>query len=191
MNKLIEKINAIPKGFFSFNDLRKIAGAQDQSLRVAVSRMIKRGEIIKISKGFYASSLANVDWEKYAAEYYPPNYLSFEWVLSKKNILSQKSVNLTLATTRRSRRINTPQNILIYHHLNEKIFWGFTRSEKSYVADAEKAFLDLAYLSLNGYAKFDPEEMNLKLLDKNKLRKYLLKIRSKRLTKLIKQLELV
>ena len=45
--------------------------------------------------------------------------------------------------------------------------------------------LDLAYLSLNGYAKFDIEEMNLELLYKAKLKKYLKKNGYRKLYNLI------
>jgi len=42
-------------------------------------------------------------------------------------------------------------------------------------------------LSLNGYAKFDTEEMNLKLLDKNKLKEYLKKFKNKKIDKLLSE----
>ncbi len=114
-----------------------------------------------------------------------PSYLSFEWVLARHNILSQKPANLTLTTAKRSRKIITPQNVIIYHHLQPKLFWGFVREENYLIAKPEKAFLDLAYLSLNGYAKFDVEEMNLELLNKVKLKKYLRKINYPKLNNLL------
>lgn len=185
MAKLIQKIKNIPKSYFSFADLKKISDLSDESLKVAISRMIKSGEIIKLKKGVYASDISKINWESFAVETHSPSYLSFEWALSKYNILSQKPVNLTLATTKRSKKITTPQNIIIYHHLQPKLFWGFIREDNYLLADPEKAFLDLAYVSLNGYAKFDVEEMNLELLDKVKLKKYLKKIGYQRLNRAI------
>lgn len=185
MTKLMQKIKAIPKGYFSFVDLRKISDFGDASLKVAVSRLIKTGQIIKLTKGIYALDINKVDWENFSLDVYSPSYLSFEWALAKYNILSQKPMNLTLATAKRSKKIITSQNIIIYHHLQPKLFWGFVKEENYLLAEPEKAFLDLAYLSLNGYAKFDIEEMNLSFLDKDKLKKYLKKINCLKLNNLI------
>lgn len=143
--------------------------------------MTKNKEIIRLYKGVYTSDISNVNWENFAIEMYSPSYLSFEWVLARHNILSQKPVSLTLATAERSKKIITPQNFIIYHHLQPKLFWGFNKEENYLIAEPEKAFLDLAYLSLNGYAKFDVEEMNLELLDRIKLKKYLRRIDYQRL----------
>lgn len=147
--------------------------------------MIKSKQIIKLSKGIYTLDISKISWKSFAVEMHSPSYLSFEWVLARHNILSQKPANLTLATAKRSRKIITPQNVIIYHHLQPKLFWGFVREENYLIAKPEKAFLDLAYLSLNGYAKFDVEEMNLELLNKVKLKKYLRKINYPKLNNLL------
>jgi len=185
MTKLIQKIKSIPKSYFSFTDLKKISDLSDESLKVAVSRMIKNKEIVKLSKGIYTADISKINWEGFAVEMHSPSYLSFEWALARYNILSQKPINLTLATAKRSREITTPQNIIIYHHLQPKLFWGFIMENNYLLAEPEKAFLDLAYLSLNGYAKFDAEEMNLELLNKIKLKKYLRKINYQKLNNLL------
>lgn len=185
MAKLIKKIKLIPKAYFSFADIRKIGGLNDQSLKKAIGRMVKSGELVKITRGIYTLDVTEINWEKLALEIYSPSYLSFEWVLGKYNILSQKALNLTLATTKRSKKLETPQNIIFYHHMQPKLFGGYARQGDLFIADPEKAFIDLAYLSLNGYAHFDFEEMNLELLDKEKIKKYLKRIQNQKLTALL------
>ena len=189
MEKLIEKINKIPKGYFSFADLRKISALNDGSLRVAVSRLLKSGKITGLIKGIYAVDIAQINWERFAVENYAPSYLSFEWALGHYNILSQKTYSLTLATTRQTKKISTPAGAIIYRRLKSELFWGYKKEEGFLMAEPEKAFLDLAYLSLNGYGKFDPTEMNLSLLNKKKIKTYLKKINSKRLALLIEKLK--
>jgi predicted transcriptional regulator of viral defense system len=81
MNDLKKQINNIKKSYFSFADLRKISKIDDNSLRVGVSRMLKKGEIKKLIKGYYCLDYGLVSWEKFALEIYNPSYLSFEWVL--------------------------------------------------------------------------------------------------------------
>jgi len=188
MSKLLQKINKIPKSWFSFADIRKITGLDDKSLAVTLSRMMKRGELTKIARGIYATDLTKIDWEQFAVEKYPPSYISFESALAQYNILSQQPVSLTLASTNRSKKTKMLENMIIYRHIQPKIFWGYSKEDNILIADPEKAFLDLAYLSLNGYAKFDLEEMNLNLLDRQKIKAYLKKFNSPRLNKLIKNI---
>jgi len=185
MNNLKKQIKTIKKSYFSFADLRKISHLSDASLRVAVSRLLSDGDLEKLSKGYY--SLANnlVNYQKMAIELYSPSYLSFEWALGQYNILSQKSYTLTLATSKRTKHTKVGNITIDYHHLRQNVFFGFIMKDGYYIAEAEKAFLDLAYLSLNGYAKFDTEEMNLRILKQQKLRNYLKIFKNNRLNKLV------
>lgn len=184
MTKLIQKINNIPKNYFSLLDIKKISDINEESLKVAISRLIKNKQLIKLQKGVYTSDISKINWENFAVEIYSPSYLSFEWALNHYNILSQQAVNLTLATTKRSKTITTDK-IIIYHHIQSNLFWGYKKENDYLIAEPEKAFLDLAYLSLNGYAKFDIEEINTKELNKTKIKKYLKKFNVKKLDNLI------
>ncbi len=186
MNKLLKQINRIPKQPFTFIDLKKISKLNSDGLKVTISRLVKNGDVIRLSKGLYTSDISKIDWERLAVEIYYPSYLSFEWVLAKYNVLSQKPVNLTLATSLQTKKIETAQKVLFYHHLQSKMFWGYKIKNGYLEANVEKAWLDLAYLSLNGYANFDVEEMNLSILNKKRIKQYLQKIKSKKLSKLIK-----
>jgi predicted transcriptional regulator of viral defense system len=185
MEKLIEKIKNIPKGYFSLVDIKKISSEKEGSLKVALSRLVKNEKIIKLRKNFYAVDIAKVDLENFAIETYSPSYLSFEWALAWHNVLSQKPSNLTLATAKRAKKTMLLGRNLIYRHLKPSLFWGYYKAENYLVADPEKAFLDLAYLSLNGYAGLDLEEMNLELLNKKKIKEYLERFDSARLNELI------
>lgn len=192
MNKLIQKINKqptlseqiskLPKAYFSINDLRKISNLSYDSLKVTLSKLIKTKKIQRIAQGYYTTDLFNINLEAFSLEYYRPSYLSFEWALGYHNILSQQSHAITLATTKRNKEVDVSENsLLIYRHLQKKHFWGFTKEGDILIAEPEKAFLDQAYMSLNGAGVFDPEEMDLSLLNKAKLKRYLKKFDDKRL----------
>jgi len=185
MSKLLEAVNRIPKNYFSLQDLYKISNKDKNSLKVALSRAVRVGEVVKLTKGLYAVGVDNVSWKNLAITIYNPSYISFESALGYYNILSQQTLGLTLATTKRGKKINIQNNVINYRHIKDDLFWGHKREDDYFIADAEKAFLDLAYLSLNGYGHFDPEEMNLNLLDRAKVDKYLKKFNSARLNKLI------
>jgi len=195
MNKLIQRLKQIPKPYFTFADIRKIALLADPSLKISLNRLVKTGELKKITKGVYTLDLVNMDWENFACTKYAPSYLSFEWALNQYDILSQQSYALTLATVKRSHTISTPTYQIIYHHLQPQHFWGYNKKNNYLIAEPEKAFLDLAYLSQNGYAKFDPDEMNLRALNKTKLKIYLHKFLQAsgydRLYKIIRKTKLI
>jgi predicted transcriptional regulator of viral defense system len=173
MNKLIKKLRDIPKGYFTLTDIKKISSMSSESLRVSMSRLAKNGEIHRVARGIYSADLARINWESFACETYQPSYISFESALAMHNVLSQKPVHITLATTNRSKRMTIRDKNIIYRHIQPHLFWGFEKSGSYLIADPEKALLDLIYLSLRGYAKFDYEENDLGFINKEKLDKYL------------------
>jgi predicted transcriptional regulator of viral defense system len=185
MSKLLKTIKSLPKEYFSIQDLRKISALDGESLKVSLSRAVKAGEITKLVNGLYSVDTNLLSWENLAVNIYSPSYVSFESALNYFNILSQQAAGLTLATDKRAKEFNIQGQIITYRHIKPDLLWGYKKVENYLLAEPEKAFLDLAYLSLNGYGHFDPEEMNLKLLDKQKLKKYLIKFKSAKLNKLI------
>lgn len=188
MSELQKKISRIPKATFTLADIRKVTDMDDESLRVSMNRMVKNGTVTRITRGVYAHDLGRVDWEKLAQELYAPSYLSFEYTLGRAGVLCQKSYALTLATSQRTKTIETTSIAIIYHHIQSRLYWGYVREGNIFVAEPEKAFLDLAYLSLRGHVIFDPDEMNLFLLDLAKIEKYLKKFDHDTLNKRIEAL---
>ena len=182
MSKLLNITNKLPKEYFSIEDLQKISNLNRNSLRVSLSRAVKSGQLTKLTNSLYTANVNKLSWENLAINLYKPSYISFESALNRHGILSQQTSALTLATPKIRKEISIENERLVYRHLKKEMFWGYYREDNYLIADPEKAFLDLAYLSLNGYAHFDAEEMNLQLLDKGIIKKYLKKINLKRLT---------
>lgn len=188
MSTLIQKIKHIPKGYFTLSDIRKITDYSLSSTRVMTARLVERGEIFRLEKGVYCIDRGQVDWNAYACERYAPSYISFETALSFHNVLSQKTLHITLATTKRSKQKTVLDREMLYHHIQKKLYWGYQRIEGFLIASPEKAFLDLLYLSLRGWAICDTEEMNLSFLDKKKTLEYVKRYNIPQMEKRVKQL---
>lgn len=188
MNKLTKEIIKLPKVTFSLADLRKLPGLQEEYIKTTLSRALKAGEVIRLAGGLYSKNSGEIALENLAINIYNPSYLSFESALNFYNILSQQSTALTLATTKRAKKLSIQNRLVAYRHLKQSLFWGYKKNNDYLLAEPEKAFLDLAYLSLNGYGHFDPKEMNLKLLDIKKLRIYLKRFKSAKLEKMIDEI---
>lgn len=185
MNKLTKEIIKLPKSVFSLTDLRKLPNFKEEYIKTTLSRALKAGEIIRLAGGLYSKNSGAIALENLAINIYNPSYISFESALNFYNILSQQSAVLTLATTKRAKKISVHNQMISYRHLKQDLFWGYKKNNDYLLAEPEKAFLDLAYLSVNGYGHFDSKEMNLKLLDIKKVKIYLKKFNSPKLKKII------
>jgi len=165
MYKLIKKIQAIPKNYYTYADIRKIAGLNDASLRVALARLVKNEEITRLCHGYYALDPAKVDYEQLACEIYAPSYLSLEWVLARAGVLSQQPAHLTLVTQNRAKKITVGNTQISYQHIKPEMWYGYEQIGNTLSATPEKALADWEYLAKNGYSAPPPyEEMNLELL---------------------------
>lgn len=188
MSMLIQKIKHIPKSYFTIADIRKITDYSLSSTRVMIARLVERGEVFRLEKGVYCIDRDQVNWNAYACERYAPSYISFETALSFHNVLSQKTFHITLATTNRSKQKSVLDRELLYHHLQKKLYWGYQKIDGYLLASPEKAFLDLLYLSIRGWAVCDTEEMNLSLLDTKKIVAYVKKFGVSKMEREVKRI---
>lgn len=59
-----------------------------------------------------------------------------------------------------------------YRHLIEELYFGFTNEEEFYIAEPEKALLDLVYFASFGKTMIQPEELDLRSLSTRTLDVY-------------------
>jgi hypothetical protein len=76
---------------------------------------------------------------------------------------------------------------VVYRHLKQELFFGFTHEEGLYVAEPEKALLDLVYLRSLGKAAIPSEEMDLRSLSEKTLGEYAMRFPS-RVSEVLEQL---
>lgn len=172
--ELIEKIDALGKEFFTMSELRKCF-PHDNHIKMHIKRFMDTGLILPITKGVYTFTSHPVDLEKVATQLYYPSYISFESALSKYGIMNQGMNILTLATTRHSKRMNLMKIECEYRQIKKEYFFGFQLLDSMYLADPEKAFLDMLYLVTLGKRKMDYSEWYLDSLNIKKIHQYLKK----------------
>lgn len=169
--ELAQKVEALGKNFFSMKDLKKLF-PEEGYLRISVKRMLDAGVIFQIAHGFYALKQEKLDVEKLATQLYYPSYISFESALSKYDVINQSMYGLSLATTRHSKKIALAGVDCEYSQLKPALFFGFDLVNDTYLAQAEKAFLDLIYLMCLGKRKGNTSEWELDVLNQKKLVEY-------------------
>ena len=138
---------------------------KEQSFNVIISRLSKLSVIKKITKNWYAIAPYEI-WEALPM-IYPSAYLSLEWALSYYEIIDQKIYKITAVWLGKTKTTTIGNTIIELHKIKKELYFGY---DTKHIAYPEKALLDLAYLK-----KRLPKELNLELLDKQRLFRYMKK----------------
>lgn len=163
---LLASLINLNKTVFSLSDLGKIWKIIDKKyLKLAVFRLVARGELIRVCRGYYS---LREDYEplELANKLFSPSYVSLETVLFRKGVIFQ-DYSETISSAGRNRwekKING--KLFSYFKIKNEILLNPIGVEHkgSYVAAGlERAIGDMIYLHPNYY--FD----NLVEVDKKKL----------------------
>ncbi len=167
------------KRLFSLSDLVLLTGDDRSSLSVQLSRLVRSGMIERPIRGWYSNPLAPPTEEELAMVVRRPSYLSMEYGLARRGILSQAIHVYTLVTTRLPYTFRSGPRVLEYHQVKKDLFWGYEREGNVLVAEPEKALLDLIYVRFvrgrsMGRGALDSliDDMYLEDLDDGRLSRY-------------------
>lgn len=171
--KRIKKLSDVEKEYLSTEDLKKILGQEKPTLYVSLNRMVKEGVLKRLRRGIYQLESKFLNLERVAQETYFPSYLSFESALALYGVISQQPYTLTFATTKKTKKITIDNREVNYRKIKKELFWGYYLKDGIYLAEKEKAFLDLLYLVTRGKSKADLDEIDFKKLSPQKINLYL------------------
>ncbi len=189
------KINQIAQsmgGVLSYADLSNIiaSGSSVQNSRI-IARLVKGGVLTKVQRGYYIAQ--EFDLWLLASRLEPNSYISMDTLLAKETIITTipQRVVSAVCLNKRKRRIQTPKGDIVYHSLNDDLFFGTVVLKNGVkVATPEKAYLDLLYYYQKGtrYAIDPLSEVNLSKLNKTLLLKYLKKYKNPKFISFVKGL---
>lgn len=170
--ELVRELTSTGKEFFTLADLEKVTGLARRSLKVSLNRWLKRGVLERAGPSIYVVTGATVSVEVIAGQLYFPCYMSFESALNRSGVLNLVPYSLTFATSRKTRTITILERDVVYRQIKEELFFGFGLMGAVYVAEPEKALLDLVYMVTLGKASLPFEEMNFRSISRQKLLDY-------------------
>jgi predicted transcriptional regulator of viral defense system len=170
--ELVRELTSTGKEFFTLADLEKVTGLARRSLKVSLNRWLKRGVLERAGPSIYVVTGATVSVEVIAGQLYFPCYMSFESALNRSGVLNLVPYSLTFATSRKTRTITILERDVVYRQIKEELFFGFGLMGAVYVAEPEKALLDLVYMVTLGKASLPVEEMNFRSISRQKLLDY-------------------
>lgn len=125
-------------------------------LRLQLSRWVKTGRLIQLTKGLY--TLAEPYRKRTAHPFVLANamkkasYVSLQSALGHFGMIPEHVPTVTSVTTQRPSRVETPLGRFLFRHIKKSWFSGYRQvdlgsGQKAFVATPEKALLDLVYLT--------------------------------------------
>ena len=148
-------------------------------IKVQISRWQKAGRLIQLKRGVYllAEPYRKVAvYEPYIASLLKrPSYLSLEKALEYHNLIPEGVVVFTSVTPKRQAKFISPLGTFLYRHIKNSLFWGYTsvvvNNQSAFIAQPEKALLDLIYLNKIKVSYEYLTELRLQNLEKINLKK--------------------
>lgn len=159
-----------------------------QNPRDVLSRMVKKGELIRLKNGFYLIAAkdptASIErpYEQIANLMYGPSYVSLEWALSFYGMIPEGVRVVTSVTTGSRKEFTTPLGTFSYQHLNHQRYAiGIGRQSGAtggfLIATPEKALADHVYFSCR---TLDEEELLEDLVESKRIEECHLRALSRR-----------
>ncbi len=157
---MINKLNILlkqPQKIYHTDDLRILWGIiKPTTLHQTISRLIKKGVLIKIYKGFY-SIIPITDLDPVELGFRLINrfcYLTTETVLAQNGIINQSPNKITFVSNI-SKKITIDGNTFLYRKLNDKYLYDSNgisvQTNGVLVASVVRAKSDMLYFQPNYY----------------------------------------
>lgn len=146
--------------------------ANDNTNYKTLQRLEKNNILVRLNKGKYLVTGADVPEFSLANWLVQPSYISLESALAYYGILPQFTYSVTSVAVQRAQKIITQNREFIYAKISPRFFWGYTNHYGSLIASAEKACLDYLYLAAKGLKNPDIGDWDLSIIKKGRLKVY-------------------
>lgn len=171
LNQLLQ----IQKLYFGHEELARALGITSDSARVAASRYVKQGLLVRIRKNLYMlrEKWEHIDMEdtfQIANLGQVPSYISLTTALDYFGLTSQMQRGFFESIAlKRTKEIKVESTIFTYTKISKDLYFGFQKKHNFFIALPEKALLDALYLmSLGRYSldlsAMEPHKLDQKLL---------------------------
>jgi predicted transcriptional regulator of viral defense system len=167
------------KTCFTLEDVMQRFGIQAASARVLCSRYVRQGVLVRFKNGFYTTAwkwenLTRRDLFKIANILQVPSYISLMTALAYYEVTTQAQNNYQESIClKRSIVYNVREAVFNFVKVQNRYYGDFVKTDGIFIATKEKAFMDAAYLFSFGKYKFDIDSLDMKKLDRKKLKNIL------------------
>ncbi|HOE22094.1 MAG TPA: hypothetical protein PLA58_03250 [Smithellaceae bacterium] len=167
------------KEYFTLEDAARNAGITTASARVLCSRYTRKGLLLRLKNNLYTTAwrwenMKRFDFFKIANVLQVPSYISLMTALAYHEVTTQAQQGFFESVGRkRTVTYAVRESVFQYTKIAGRYYGGFVRSGGVFIATAEKALLDAAYLYSFGKYKFDKDSLDLSKLEMNSLKSLL------------------
>jgi len=121
-----------------------------------LSRWVKSGKLLQLRRGIYALAKPHQKSRPHpflvANRLKRASYVSLQSALEHHGLIPEFVPSVTSVTTARPESLSTPLGFYIYQHIKKELFFGYRPidlggGQSAFIASAEKALLDLLYLT--------------------------------------------
>jgi len=173
----------------------------NKNIELQLNRWIKQGKIIQLKRGFYIleENYRKLDvFEPYIASILKsPSYISLEKALEMHHLIPDVVFSITSVTTKqRPAEFVSRIGRFKYSSIKKEYFWGYhiveLDDQKGYLADPEKALIDLFYFKQKRISIEYIQSLrlqNIELLKLDKLERYAVKLDVSFVNRAVSELE--
>jgi len=129
---------------FTLKDAARVLGKPPAYARLFLSRLARRGEILRVERGKYC--LPDADELEVASNLVYPSYVSFLSALAFHRLTTQIPIQVQVACARQKKPIDFGGVRMEFIKLKKAALFGFRRFGNAFVAEPEKAVVDGLYL---------------------------------------------
>jgi predicted transcriptional regulator of viral defense system len=156
------------------SSILQVGRVSPERIQQLLVRWVKAGRIIQLRRGVYslAEPYRKVNPHPFlmANRLKKASYISLQSALAHYGMIPEYVPVVTSITTGRPENLQTALGGFIYRHIKKTIFKGFHEievapSQFAFIANPEKAFLDLAYLTPHSDSEEYLYELRLQNLD--------------------------
>lgn len=167
------------KLYFTCNEIAEVLGIKEDSAKISASRYVKKGLIVRLKRDLY---ILREKWENLSFEEFfsianvlqVPSYISLMTCLYYYQVTTQIQRNFYESISlRRSKTYRIEQSQFSYCKLNRKFYFGFVKKDNFFIAEKEKALIDILYLYSLGKYKFDKYSIDFSKFDSKKIKMFL------------------
>lgn len=155
-------------------------------------RWCKSGKLLPLRRGMYAFSQnysrKTINPAELANRLYMPSYISTYWALGYFGLIPEKVVTYTSITARIPKTFENAFGTFKYQHIKAAAFFGYRpmqiNERKVFLAEPEKALLDLWHLEMGKWEEGRMAEMrfqNFEMINLKRLCEYSARFNSPRL----------
>lgn len=163
----------IRKRYFGYEDIARIRGIRPASAKVAASRYVKQGLLVRLKSNLY---MLRHKWESTSLEekfrlanlIQSPSYISLTTALAYYERSTQVQQNFFESIAiRRTKEIQLDGTVFRYSKINDDLYFGFRKEKEFFIASPEKALLDAVYLMSCGRYALDLPALEIGRFDRN------------------------